>query len=182
MLRRRAYHQQVVAPRPHFQQRVRHRAFDATDVEAVIEHASGDRFGVRHTQANRHLRMRAHKGTEQLADPVISHRIARTDAQLAAQRRALLAATAAEFGVPLQQLLRQRQQFAAARVQPQAAAFAREHRCIELPLHLRQRHAGRGLGQVQPLGGGAHAAVQRNLHEHIELARTDIDHQPILSA
>jgi hypothetical protein len=35
---------------------------------------------------------------------------------------------------------------------------------------------------VQPFGGGTHAAVQRNLHEHLELARTDVDHRPILSA
>jgi hypothetical protein len=35
---------------------------------------------------------------------------------------------------------------------------------------------------MQPLGGGTHAAVQRNLHEHVQLARADVHHWPILSA
>ena len=126
--------------------------------------------------------MRVHEPAEQFADQVIAHRVAGADAQFAAQLGALLAPAPAELGMAFQQFLRQRQQLAATRIQAQAAALAVEQRCIQLPLHLRQRHAGRGLGQVQALGGGTHAAVQRDLHEHVQLARTDVDHQPILSA
>ena len=68
----------------------------------------------------------------------------------------------------------------AARVEPQPAALAGEQRRVELPLQLGQRHAGRRLGQMQPLGGGAHAAQQRDLHEHLELARADVVHHSIL--
>src|SRR3546814_16511086 len=58
--------------------------------------------------------------------------------------------------------------------------LAVEQRCVELPLHLGQRHAGGRLGQVQAFGGGTHAAMQRDLHEHVQLARADVDHQSIL--
>ena len=95
---------------------------------------------------------------------------------------AWLVAAPAELGVALQQLLRQRQQLAPARIQMQASALAIEYRRTQLLLHFRQRHARRRLGQVQLLGGRAHAAEQGDLHEDLELARADVDHQHKLIA
>ena len=124
--------------------------------------------------------MRADEITQQFAHAVIAHRVARADAQLAAEFVRAAAAHATKLAVALQQFLRQGQQFAAARVEPQAPPLAGEYRGIQLPLHFRQGHARRGLGEVQRLGGGAHAAQAGDLHEHLELARADIDHQLIL--
>jgi hypothetical protein len=122
--------------------------------------------------------MAAHEGTEQFTHTVITNGVAGTDAQLARQRRRFTFATAtAKLRVPLQQLLRERQQFSTARIQAKATTLARKQRRIQLPLHFRQRHAGGRLGQVQALGRRTHAAVQGDLHKHIELARADIDHQ-----
>ncbi len=157
-----------------------HRPLDTADVQAVIEHTRRNRFCIAHPQADRHLRMRAHERAQQFTDAVIAHGIAGADAQLTAQRSAAFATASAELGMPLQQLLRQRQQFTTARVQSQPAALTRKHGCIQLPLHFGQRHAGSGLSQVQLLGSGAHTAVQRYLHEDLKLAGADIDHQLIL--
>ena len=112
--------------------------------------------------------------------PVITDGIAGADVQFASQRRYFAAAAPAEFRVALQQLLRQRQQLTPAHVQPQAPAFPLKYRRPQLPLHLGQRHAGGGLTQMQALRRGPHAAVLRNLHKDVELARADAYHQTIL--
>ena len=170
----------VVAPRAHVEQRVGDRALDAADVERVVEHPGGDGVGVGHAQPDRHARMLADEGPQQLADAVVPDGVARADAQLAVQLTGALCAETAELRETLQQLLRERQQLAPARVQVQPAAVAVEGGRAELPLQLGERHARGGLRQVHRLGGRADRAKQRRLDEHLELSRGDVDHQRTL--
>ena len=79
-----------------------------------------------------------------------------------------------------QQLASKWQQFAPARIQPQATTLARKDGHAELAFHLCQRHAGRGLAETELVGCGTHAAVQCHPHKDFELAWADIHHQNIL--
>jgi hypothetical protein len=131
-----------------------HRTLDATEVELVIEHALRDSFGVGHLQAHRYLRLGADEATEQVTHEVVADGVASADAQLACEGRAPVAGGAGELGVPFQQFLRQGQQFASARREPQASARAIEHGGAEQCAPSRPApcwpRAGSGAGAPRP--------------------------------
>ncbi len=154
--------------------------FDASNIQTVIEHGSGNVAGIGHAKTDRHLRVCPHEIAKQLADAVITDRVARTDAQLACQRYGFTRRPAPEFGVAFEQLLRQRQQLSPTRVEAQPTPFAVKNGGIQLPLHFGQGHAGGRLGEIQAFRSSAHTSMHGDLNEHLKLAQADVNHQPIL--
>jgi hypothetical protein len=178
----RAHAQRILAPRQRVQPGARGRAFDATDIERIIQHALQYRLRVVHQQLHRGLRVQRDEAAQQLADTVAADRVAGTDTQFAEQLVGAGGGVALQCLHAHQHLACLRQHGATACVQVQALARAIEQHHADAPLQLGQRHARRGLGEVQLFGGGAHAAQRGDGNEHLELARRNADHARSIAA
>ena len=101
---------------------------------------------------------------------VVADRRRAAHEQFAGKRCAGAAAGVLELDDLGQQALDARQQRATAIVQHKAVAHTREQRPAERALELLERHAGRGLREVQALGTARHAAQAGDAGEDLELA------------